>query len=315
MLSNLEEVFNENKIKPNMNIYIGFAPTGTIHLGYLVPLIKVRDFLNNDHNITILLADLHATLDDRKTLPSQMKEKTLYYKNTIQSILKVLCPSKIDKVKFVNGSDFQLSSNYTFDLLQLSTDITTTQALHASSEVIRYDKKQPPKLSALIYPLMQVLDEKYTNTDAQLGGIDQRKIFALSKEINKNSSYVHFMTPLIKSLTKENVKMSASSKNKISVHDTEDEIEKTIVGAYFDIDNLKTQETEQVIKNDGLFGILNYIIFPIFETFGYDHKLYETFETFFTSTKTTLDPKIFKQTIIKYIQLLIKQIQINITNT
>ena len=33
------------------------------------------------------------------------------------------------------------------------------------------------------YPIMQCLDEQYLDVDAQFGGVDQRKIFALAKEI------------------------------------------------------------------------------------------------------------------------------------
>lgn len=33
----------------------------------------------------------------------------------------------------------------------------------------------------LLYPVLQVLDEQHLNCDAQLGGIDQRKLFGQSR--------------------------------------------------------------------------------------------------------------------------------------
>lgn len=33
----------------------------------------------------------------------------------------------------------------------------------------------------LLYPVLQVLDEQHLNCDAQLGGIDQRKLFSESR--------------------------------------------------------------------------------------------------------------------------------------
>lgn len=46
---NLSEVIGKDRIEEKLaqnqtlTCYIGFAPTGPLHLGYLVPCVKIRD--------------------------------------------------------------------------------------------------------------------------------------------------------------------------------------------------------------------------------------------------------------------------------
>ena len=51
-------------------VYWGTAPTGQIHVGYLVPLLLICQLLDADLEVTILLADLHAMLDNMKSTPA-----------------------------------------------------------------------------------------------------------------------------------------------------------------------------------------------------------------------------------------------------
>ncbi|KAG8895525.1 Tyrosine--tRNA ligase cytoplasmic, partial [Tulasnella sp. 403] len=46
--------------------YWGSATTGRPHIGYFVPLTKIADFLHAGAEMTILLADIHAFLDNLK---------------------------------------------------------------------------------------------------------------------------------------------------------------------------------------------------------------------------------------------------------
>lgn len=83
-----------------------------------------------------------------------------------------------EKLEFVLGSSYQLSARYTMDLYRLSSVVTEHDAKKAGAEVVKQVDNAP--LSGLIYPLMQALDEEHLDVDAQFGGVDQRKIFALA---------------------------------------------------------------------------------------------------------------------------------------
>ncbi|MCA9478065.1 MAG: tyrosine--tRNA ligase, partial [Nanoarchaeota archaeon] len=48
---NLQEVVGEEELltllqERDLNVYWGTAPTGKPHVGYFVPIFKIRDFLN-----------------------------------------------------------------------------------------------------------------------------------------------------------------------------------------------------------------------------------------------------------------------------
>ena len=109
----LQEVVGTEKLKTilkerDLKIYWGTATTGKPHIAYFVPMSKISDFLKAGCEVTILFADLHAYLDNMKAPWELLKKRTDYYEKVIQSALVSIGVS-IEKLKFVRGSDYQLS--------------------------------------------------------------------------------------------------------------------------------------------------------------------------------------------------------------
>ncbi len=86
----------------------------------------------------------------------------------------------LEKLKFVTGTDFQLSREYTLDVYKFTSICGEHDAKRAGAEVVK--QVDNPKLSGLLYPGLQALDEEYLGVDAQFGGVDQRKIFMLARK-------------------------------------------------------------------------------------------------------------------------------------
>jgi len=236
--------------KDKVTAYLGIAPTGPFHLGYLIPLSKLFDFSNAGIENKILVADIHAALDDLKTPWEELEKRSEYYKKCIE----LSVPWK-KKPKFIRGSSFQLDKKYVNDVLKLSTLTTVTRATRAASEVTRMKN---PKVSELIYPLMQCLDEEYLDVDIQLGGIDQRHILAFAREglpILNYRARVEVMTSLMVSLKGPGIKMSASiPESSIKVYESEESINKKIGNAYC---------PAGVVEGNPILQIAKYIIFPL----------------------------------------------------
>ncbi|MBD3351381.1 MAG: tyrosine--tRNA ligase, partial [Candidatus Lokiarchaeota archaeon] len=211
---NLEEIVGEENIEKvlknrSLKIYWGTATTGKPHLAYFVPIFKIADFLEAGCEVTILFADLHAYLDNMKSTWELLEKRTKYYEFLIKEMLK-LVNVPLDKLKFVRGTDFQLSKDYTLDMYKVSALVSSKDALKASAEVVKHDKN--PLISGMLYPILQALDEEYLKVDAQFGGVDQRKIFMFAREFLPKIGYrkrIHLMNPLIPGLGKSG-KMSAS---------------------------------------------------------------------------------------------------------
>lgn len=231
---NTAEIITEGQLnelltkKKHITAYYGTAPTGPVHIGHFATLSKIFDFSEAGIRTKILIADLHAALDDLKSPWSEINKRAEYYKKCIQLAL----PWR-KKPQFILGSDFQLNYEYMLDILKLSSLATVTRAKRAASEVCRLKE---PKVSEMIYPLMQALDEQYLDADIQLGGMDQRHIMAFAREYLPKIDYkarVEIIMPLITSLKGPGVKMSSSlPETHIKVYDSVENIKSKINNAY-----------------------------------------------------------------------------------
>jgi len=259
--SNLHEVLHPElledivlKQQRPVSLYWGTAITGRPHCAYFVPMIKIAEFLRAGCQVTILMADIHGFLDNTKAPIEQIQLRALHYKRVVQSLLKAVGVS-LERLKFVNGSDYELSAPYTMDLYRLLTLVTEHDAKKAGSEVVK--QIENPTLAGSIYPLMQALDEEYLKVDAQFGGVDQRKIFTLAQEILPKIGYkerIHLMNPMVPGL-QAGGKMSASDPNsKIDVLDDATSVTNKIKKAY---------AQTGVAEGNGLIAFIEYVLLPI----------------------------------------------------
>jgi tyrosyl-tRNA synthetase len=236
VVSNVEEVVTVKEIrqilsqKPRFNFYYGTAPTGPFHFAYLIPINKVIQLSQAGGKGTILIADYHAHLDDRKTPFEEMDLRSRYYEACIRGILG----EHVNKVKFVRGSSYQHRQDYVEDLYKLAARVTAARAKRAATEVVRM--KGEAKISELLYPLLQILDVKYLDSDITVGGTDQRKIYMLGREALPDVGFTkgsYLFTPLLPSLRGGGAKMSASDPlSHIRVTDSEADIRTKIDKAY-----------------------------------------------------------------------------------
>lgn len=115
-------------------------------------------------------ADLHAFLDNMKAPLELVKLRVEYYKLLLTSVFKSL-NLPINQLKFVVGTDYQLSKEYNMDNYRLCATVTEHDAKKAGAEVVKQISN--PLLSGLLYPGLQALDEQYLGVDFQFGGVDQ----------------------------------------------------------------------------------------------------------------------------------------------
>ncbi|KAI8637328.1 tyrosyl-tRNA synthetase [Parasitella parasitica] len=255
---NLQEVLGADEMKKvlaerDLKMYWGTAPTGRPHIGYFVPMTKIADFLSAGVEMTILLADLHAFLDNMKAPLELVNHRVKYYEQMIKTVLTSL-GVPIEKLKFVIGSSYELSKEYTMDNFRLCALVTEHDAKRAGAEVVK--QVASPLLSGLLYPGMQALDEEYLKVDAQFGGVDQRKIFILAEKYMPQLGYKkrsHLMNPMVPGLTGS--KMSASDPDsKIDFLDSRKDVEKKIKKAFCEEGN---------IEENGILSFVKSVYFPL----------------------------------------------------
>lgn len=163
-------------------------------------MVKIAHFLQAGCEVKVLLADIHAFLDNLKAPLDLVAHRARYYEEIVKSVLRAI-GVPIEKLIFVKGSDYQLTPAYTMDLFRLSSIVSEHDAKKAGAEVVK--QVASPLLSCLIYPLMQALDEEHLGVDAQFGGVDQRKIFTLASENLSKIGFkerAHLMNPMVPGL-------------------------------------------------------------------------------------------------------------------
>jgi tyrosyl-tRNA synthetase len=246
----LGEIINEEYLNEllnsdtQINLYWGTAPTGKIHIGYIVPLIKISELLLSEKfKITILFADVHAHLDNMKSGFDVIQHRTNYYMILIKIVIEYLLNNcNPNNLFFKKGSEFQYSKEYVSNLYKIISKISINEAKKAGAQVVKQDKN--PTVGSIVYPTMQALDEIALECDGELGGIDQRKIMTHSIDtlgkIGYNKKRFYMMNKLIPALNTKPIdlqsgqKMSASSSNliKLDLLDSKDDIKTKIMKCY-----------------------------------------------------------------------------------
>jgi tyrosyl-tRNA synthetase len=212
----------KNKIKKERPVaYIGYEPSGSVHLGHAITVKKMIDLQNAGFKVKILLADLHAYLNDKGSL-----EEIEKISNYNMKCFRALGLS--EETEFILGSSFQTLEEYTYKIYDLSLSTTLTRAKRSMAQITRESKDH--KVAEVIYPLMQVLDMIFLNVDVALGGMEQRKIHMLARESLPRMGFeapVCIHTPLIHG-TDGSDKMSSSKENFIAIDDEPNEIKKKL---------------------------------------------------------------------------------------
>ena len=118
-------------------------------------------------------SDVHAFLDNLKAPLALVEHRTRYYEHCLRAVFTSLS-IPVSKLRFVQGSTYQLSREYNMDNYKLCATVTEHDAKKAGAEVVK--QVDSPLLSGLLYPGLQALDEHYLDVDFQFGGVDQVRL-------------------------------------------------------------------------------------------------------------------------------------------
>ena len=244
----VEDLEKSLSASESLKAYAGYEPSGSVHLGHLLTLRKLKDLQDAGFKVIVLLADLHAYLNEKGDFET-IREIAEYNKRCFKAV-------GLENADFILGSSFQLGEEYMLNVLKLSAMTTLHRARRSMDEISR--SKENPKVSQMIYPLMQAVDIAFLGVDVAVGGIDQRKIHMLAREYLPKLGFkppicVHM--PILLGL--DGTKMSSSKGNFISVEDDVDEIERKMRGAFC--------PPRSTAAENPVLQIYKHIIFPSFE--------------------------------------------------
>ena len=234
--------------------YVGYEPSGVLHIGHLLTANKLIDLQDAGMDTVVLLADVHAYLNGKGTFAEirdtaeQMKAQFLAYGLDEES------------TEFVLGSDYQLDDDYELDRHEMELATSLNRAQRAMAEI---QSGETAKVSHVVYPLMQALDIEYLDLDLAVGGLDQRKVHMLAREELPSLGYekrpaVH--TPIVGDLETGEGKMSSSGGTTISMEDSTEALREKVNSAFCP----PTRDPEDDLVNPVL-ELFQYHVFPRFD--------------------------------------------------
>lgn len=319
LIANTEEIVTKEELKQvldkqNPRAYIGFEPSGSVHIGWKICTKKIIDFIDCGFDFTVLLADWHAYINDK--LGGDIKKIKLCGRYMQDCFAAMGIDEK--KVTFVFASDYIADPKYWEIVLRTSKATSVARVKRAMDIMGRSEDEAERDLSKLFYPAMQVSDIFYLNLDVAYGGMDQRHAHMLARDVSKKLSRkppVALHTPLLTGLQAGGrmdpieAKMSKSKPDTmISIHDTPDMVKRKINKAFC---------PEKQILGNPVLDLCKLVIFPELEgelfiverleKFGgnLEFKSYNELEENFSKDLHPLD---LKNSTIKYINKILEPI-------
>ncbi len=264
LTTNTEEVVTVEELKnaldkPRPKAYIGFEPSGVVHIGWKICTNKINDFLACGFDFTVLLADWHAFINDK--LGGDIEKIKLCGKYMEDCFAAMGVDTRM--VRFVYASEYVNDAKYWELVLRTAKATSVARVKRAMDIMGRGEEEAEKDLSKLFYPAMQVSDIFYLDLDVAYGGTDQRHAHMLARDVAKKIGRVPpvaIHTPLLTSLQAGGrmnpieAKMSKSKpETMISIHDIPVEVNAKMSKAFC---------PEKQVQGNPVLEICKYVIFP-----------------------------------------------------
>ncbi len=243
-IDELKKVLRE---KDHPRAYIGFEPSGLVHIGWLIWMNKIRDFLEAGVETFVLEATWHAYINDKLGRNMDLIRASARLVRKVMDGIGV----NVSCIKFVDAEELISDKDYWELLIKSAKHTTLARVKRALTIMGRRVGEAETDFSKLIYPLMQIADMFYLDVDIALGGTDQRRAHMLQRDVAEKLGYkkvVGIHTPLLVGLMGPgrrmdvgtsgdelliDIKMSKSKpETAIFVHDSPSDIRRKIRKAY-----------------------------------------------------------------------------------
>ena len=188
-----EDIIDKEHLKKKLmsgkqlNIKFGIDPTGPkIHLGRATVLIKLRDFQDLGHKITLIIGNFTALIgdaSDKDAIRTPMTEKQIKdnLKDYLRQIGKILDLKKVS-IKYNKDWFGKMTAQ---EIIGLSMNFTAQQMIQRRNFKERWDNEKPIGVHELLYPLLQGYDSVVIKSDLEVGGFDQLFNLKAGRELQR----------------------------------------------------------------------------------------------------------------------------------
>tara|TARA_Y100001968_G_scaffold247217_1_gene231650 strand:- start:22514 stop:23632 length:1119 start_codon:yes stop_codon:yes gene_type:complete len=245
--------------------YIGLEPSGKAHLGWVILSDTIRNLLDSQINVIILLADWHAWVNDK--FDRDMGKISLAGDYMIE-VFRALLGNPTEgegpgQVRFIRASEVMDSGKYWERVLRCSKNMSLSRVRRTFSIMGREEDSSDHDLSAFYYPALQAADIFELEVDIAFGGMDQRKAHMYMREVADRNGWTKatcIHTPMLSGLKSSggrmdsfDHKMSKSDPNNaILLHDDLESLRKKMKKAFLEVGN----------PSSAVFEMVEHVILP-----------------------------------------------------
>lgn len=177
-LVNEDELRELLKTKEQPLAYIGFEPSGLVHMGWALVTAKIRDLCDAGFKVIILWADWHAYINDKLGGDLDNIQACARYMEDCFVALGV----PRDKVEFRFASEMLDDIDYWEKLIKVGKVTSLSRVKRAMTIMGRKEDEAELDSSKVVYPLMQATDMFHMGIDLAYAGIDQRRAHMLARD-------------------------------------------------------------------------------------------------------------------------------------
>lgn len=256
------------KSDKKLNIKLGIDPTGSeLHLGHLVPVLLLGQFLRAGHHIDFVIGDFTARIGDpsgREHARQPLTESDI--QNNFSSYKEQIAPYiAVDKLTIRKNSEWLrgMTLEQLFPLLQ---SINLSEAMQRDDFRMRGKNAEGVSLAEATYGLLMGIDSIELKTDVEIGGIDQLLNFQQCRTAMESKGLpkeIALTTPILVGTAGDGRKMSKSFGNYIALNSSPEEkfgkimsIPDSIIFSYFksfaDVHESELNELKDFIEESPL---------------------------------------------------------------
>jgi len=204
-----------------LSVKFGIDPTAKdVHLGHLVPIMVLRQFLKAGHKISLIIGDFTARVGDpsgrtsaRKALSEKdIKENQKTYLSQIGKFID------IKKIKTSHNSQWlsKMDLSKWFSIIQ---QVPLTDATQREDFRERMKNESGVTLAEACYGVLMAADSLQVKADVEVGGVDQLLNFQQCRLVMNKMGFkpeVAVTTPILEGTSGDGRKMSKSFDNYIA---------------------------------------------------------------------------------------------------
>jgi len=244
IMRNAEEAVTADEIREMLSkektpsAYIGFEPSGLVHLGWALVASKIRDLTEAGMEVTILWADWHAYINDK--LGGNIDNIRICAKY-MEDCFESLGVSR-DKVKYVYASNMLDGIAYWEKAIKIAKATSLSRVKRAMTIMGRSEDEAEVDSSKMFYPILQATDIFCLNVDLAYAGMDQRRAHMLARDAAEKLGWkkpIALHTPLLPGLKGGDRMDPAASKmsksdpdSGVNIHDNDDDIRRKMSKAF-----------------------------------------------------------------------------------